>query len=420
MELNTLYHQQAPRVLASLVRLLGDFDLAEEALQDAFMAALQQWPKEGIPQNPRAWLVSTGRFKAIDALRRRARFEPLTEILALSLEAQEACEPCVLEDDLLRLMFTCCHPSLNAEAQLALTLREVCGLTTEAVARAFLVSPSTLAQRIVRAKQKIKAAGIPYEIPERSQLPARLGQVLQVIYLLYNEGYKSTEGAGLMRPELAAQAISLGQSLWELLPEPEVGGLLSLMQLQEARAASRQDAAGALVRLEDQDRARWDRAAITEASARLQACLSRAPAGPYCLQAAIAACHAEAASFAATPWAEITGLYHALWQREPSPVIALNHAVALAHWQGAAAGLAALAPLAASLADYYLFYSARAQLLEPCARFTEAALDYQRALALAPSGPEQRFLTQRLHQLGSMQTPPSPSAQQDPPCNSPS
>lgn len=402
MDLNRFCYQEAPRVLASLVRLLGDFDLAEEALQEAFMAALHQWPHEGVPQNPRAWLVSAGRFKAVDALRRRARFEPLTQALAESLEAQEAGEPWVLEDDLLRLIFTCCHPSLSPEAQLALTLREVCGLTTEALARAFLASPSTMAQRIVRAKQKIKAARIPYEIPARAQLPERLGQVLQVVYLLYNEGYKSTEGAELMRPDLAAQAISLCQSLWALLPEPEVGGLLSLMQLQEARAASRQDGAGALVRLEEQDRTLWDRPAIEAASQRLRECLGRAPAGPYCLQAAIAACHAEAERFAATPWAEITGLYHALWQREPSPVIALNHAVALAYWQGAEAGLAALAPLAASLSDYYLFYSARAQLLERCARFAHAAEDYQRALTRAPIGPERGFLAARLTELGSI------------------
>ncbi|HMY39995.1 MAG TPA: RNA polymerase subunit sigma-24, partial [Marinagarivorans sp.] len=283
-----------------------------------------------------------------------------------------------------------------------LTLREVCGLTTEAVARAFLVSPSTMAQRIVRAKHKIKTARIPYEIPERTQLPERLSQVLQVVYLLYNEGYKSTAGATLMRPDLAAQAINLCQSLWALLPEAEVGGLLSLMQLQEARAAARQDASGALVRLEDQDRALWDQAAITAACGRLRECLSSAPAGPYCLQAAIAACHAEAASFTATPWAEITGLYHALWRREPSPVIALNHAVALSYWQGAEAGLSALAPLAASLGDYYLFYSARAQLHERCQRHPEAAEDYRRALSLVPPGPEHDFLAGRLTQLGSI------------------
>ncbi len=399
MDITPLYHQEAPRVLASLVRLLGDFDLAEEALQEAFLAALQQWPNEGLPQNPRAWLVSAGRFKAIDALRRRARFEPLTEELTERLEAANNSEPSVLEDDLLRLIFTCCHPSLSPEAQLALTLREVCGLTTEAVARAFLVSPSTMAQRIVRAKQKIKTARIPYEIPARAQLPDRLRQVLHAVYLLYNEGYTSTEGTGLMRPDLTAQAISLCQSLWALLPEPEVGGLLSLMQLQEARAASRQDADGALVRLEEQNRALWDHQVIARACERLRECLGRAPAGPYCLQAAIAACHAEAATFEATPWAEITGLYHALWQREPSPVIALNHAVALSYWQGAKAGLAALAPLATALSDYYLFFSAQAQLLERSGCALEAAEQYRRALALAPSGPEQAFLNRQLLRL---------------------
>lgn len=404
MDITPLYHQEAPRVLASLVRLLGDFDLAEEALQEAFMAAMQQWPSEGIPQNPRAWLVSAGRFKAIDGLRRRARFEPLTEALAESLEAQEAGEASVLEDDLLRLIFTCCHPSLSPEAQLALTLRELCGLTTEAVARAFLVSPSTMAQRIVRAKQKIKTACIPYEIPERAQLPERLNQVLPVVYLLYNEGYKSTDSQDLMRPDLAAQAISLCQSLWALLPEAEVGGLLSLMQLQQARAPGRQDHKGALVRLEEQNRTLWDHGAIAEACSRLRQCLSLAAAGPYCLQAAIAACHAEASHFAATPWAEITGLYHALWRREPSPVIALNHAVALSYWQGAEVGLAALEPLAASLKDYYLFFSARAQLHERCQRYDAANEDYQRAIALAPTVPERRYLAERLTALGSMHT----------------
>lgn len=400
MQLAELYLREAPRVLASLVRLLGDFDLAEEALQDAFAAALEQWSREGIPHNPRAWLVSVGRFKAIDSLRQRARFEPLSDELAQALVSEDTAEPEVLEDDLLRLIFTCCHPALSFEAQLALTLREVCGLTTEALARTFLVSPTTMAQRIVRAKQKIKTAHIPYEIPGRSQLPERLAAVLQAVYLLYNEGYKSAQGEALVRPELAAQAISLCQSLWALLPEAEVGGLLALMQVQEARAASRQDASGSLVRLEDQDRSRWDHRAIAAACELLQRCLSQAPAGPYCLQAAIAACHAEAASFAQTPWAQITGLYHALWQLQPSPVIALNHAVALSYWQGADAGLSALEPLAANLADYYLFYAARAQLLELCQQAGKAAVDYRRAIELAPSRAEAQFLAQRLAALG--------------------
>lgn len=400
MDLAQLYRQEAPRVLASLLRLLGDFDLAEEALQEAFVAAVDQWERDGVPHNPRAWLVSAGRFKAIDSLRRRARFEPLSDELALTLVAEETSELQVLEDDLLRLIFTCCHPSLNPEAQLALTLREVCGLTTEALARAFLVSPSTMAQRIVRAKQKIKAAKIPYEIPGRHQLPERLAVVLQVVYLLYNEGYKSAGGADLLRPELAGQAINLCQAIWALLPEAEVGGLLSLMQLQEARAASRQDEAGLLVRLEEQDRSLWDKNAIAAAAEQVRACLKHSPAGPYCLQAAIAACHAEAATFAQTPWAEITGLYHALWQLQPSPVVALNHAVALSYWQGPEAGLAAMAPLALSLSEYYLFHAARAQLQEQCGRFAEAAADYRQAIALAASQPEAQFLALRLGRLG--------------------
>ncbi|HEY6527372.1 MAG TPA: sigma-70 family RNA polymerase sigma factor [Cellvibrionaceae bacterium] len=400
MELAALYQQEAPRVLASLVRLLGDFDLAEEALQEAFVAAISQWERDGVPHNPRAWLVSAGRFKAIDAIRRKARFEPLDEALAATLVAKETTEPQVLEDDLLRLIFTCCHPSLNPEAQLALTLREVCGLTTEALARAFFVSPSTMAQRIVRAKQKIKAAKIPYEIPERSEIAQRLDVVLQVVYLLYNEGYKSTGGADLVRRDLAQQAIALCQALWQLLPEAEVGGLLSLMQLQEARALSRQDEAGRLMRLEEQDRSLWDVNAIGTAAARVRHCLSLTPAGPYCLQAAIAACHAEAKTFALTPWAEITGLYHALWQQQPTAVIALNHAVALAYWQGPQEGLAALAPIAPQLKDYYLFYAARAQLYEQCGETAQAAGEYQAALELAPSAPEAQFLAECLARLG--------------------
>ncbi|WP_331347190.1 RNA polymerase sigma factor [Cellvibrio sp. UBA7661] len=400
-----IYRTESRRVLATLIRLLKDFDLAEEALQDAFTAALQQWPHDGVPNNPRAWLVSTGRFKAIDQLRRCAKFHVSLEDVIEQLEEetfeQDDEHNHHLEDDQLRLIFTCCHPSLAPEAQMALTLREVCGLTTEAIARAFLTTPSTLAQRIVRAKNKIRDANIPYEIPARSELPTRLDSVLHVIYLVFNEGYSASSGRELIRQELAQEAIRLGRLLAQLLPDAEVLGLLALMLIQDSRKHARTDNNGDLIRLEDQDRSRWDKAQIAEGSALIQRALSSGNADIYCLQAAIAALHAEARSFEQTDWQEICGFYDLLLIRNLSPVIELNRAVAIAHRDGAAQGLALLDDLLArkQLTDYHLLHAARAEFLSQLHRTSEAKNAYEKAIALTTQEPELRFLRSKLNAL---------------------
>lgn len=403
--LDAIYRDESRRILATLIRLLGDFDLAEEALHEAFRAALEQWPRDGVPSNPRAWLVSAGRFRAIDTLRRRARFDASLAELAERLSAEATIptgdDPDSIPDDRLRLIFTCCHPALASEARVALTLREVCGLTTEEIARAFLVAPATLAQRIVRAKAKIRSAGIPYRVPPRAELPERLETVLQVIYLVFNEGYAPAAGASLTRPDLSGEAIRLGRLLRELLPEPEVLGLLALMLLHESRRPARTTPEGDLVLLEDQDRALWDRAQIAEGLALVEEALRAGPPGPYALQAAIAAVHAQALSVAATDWGEIVALYTLLLRQVPSPVIELNRAVALAMRDGPATGLAAIDAILArgELADYHLAHAARADLLRRLGRAAEARQAYERALGLARQEPERRFLAARLAAL---------------------
>jgi len=390
-------------VFATLVRLLGDFDLAEEALHEAFRAALEQWPSEGVPANPRAWLVSTGRFKAIDAIRRRARFDPLEEEHAESLAAEAPAEREPIEDDRLRLIFTCCHPALAQDAQVALTLREVCGLTTEEIARAFLTPPPTLAQRIVRAKNKIRDARIPYEVPAGPQLAERLDAVLRVVYLVFNEGYSASTGNSVTRADLSAEAIRVGRLLVDLLPEPEASGLLALMLLQESRRASRASASGDLIRLEDQDRSRWNRELIAEGVALVERALGSRRFGPYTLQAAIAAVHAEAPSARDTDWQQIVALYDVLARLDPSPVVALNRAVALAMRDGPAAGLAVVDAILArgELKDYHLAHAARADLCRRLGRRADARASYERALALVRQEPERRFIQQRLAELRS-------------------
>lgn len=401
----TIYRTESRRVLATLIRLLGDFELAEEALHDAFAAAVQQWPREGVPANPRAWLVSTGRFKAIDSIRRRARFDSVLAELANTLESEvagpDAAAEEVVEDDRLRLIFTCCHPALSGDAQIALTLREVCGLTTEEIARAFLVSPTTVAQRIVRAKAKIRDARIPYQVPGRAELPERLGPVLQTIYLVFNEGYLASSGADLMRCDLSAEAIRLGRLLADLLPEPEVCGLLALMLLQESRRAARVSAAGDLILLEDQDRSLWNREQIAEGVALVERALSSGRFGAYTLQAAIAAVHAEAEDAAATDWAQIVGLYDVLMQIAPSPVVELNRAVAVAMRDGPEAGLTLIDAILdrGELQNYHLAHAARAELYQRLARTAEARAAYAQALALARQDTERRFLEKRLDAL---------------------
>lgn len=405
--INSIYRSESRRVLATLIRLLKDFDIAEEALQDAFTAALHQWPSEGVPQNPRAWLVSTGRFKAIDQIRKRARMNTSWEDIAEKLEEElltdgdEYTDTHNIEDDQLRLIFTCCHPSLAPEAQMALTLREVCGLTTEAIARAFLTTPSTLAQRIVRAKNKIRDAKIPYEIPARNELPARLDAVLHVIYLVFNEGYSASSGSELIRQELAQEAIRLGRLLANLLPDAEVLGLLALMLIQDSRRHARIDNKGDLIRLEDQDRRLWDKTQIAEGSALIQRALGTGSADIYCLQAAIAALHADATSFAETDWVEICGFYDLLLLRHPSPIIELNRAVAIAHRDGPAQGLALLDDLVArnQLKDYHLLHAARAEFLVQLQQYAEAKIAYEKAIALTTQEPEQRFLRGKLQSL---------------------
>jgi RNA polymerase sigma-70 factor (ECF subfamily) len=404
--LDVLYRAESRHVLATLIRLLGDFDLAEEALHEAFRAALEQWPAEGVPANPRAWLVSTGRFKAIDALRRRARFEsPLDALTEAQVPAapEEACEEDgPLHDDRLRLIFTCCHPILSPEGRLSLTLREVCGLTTEEIARAFLTSPSTTAQRIVRAKAKIRTARIPYEVPSPAELPDRLDTVLQVIYLVYNEGYSASSGESLTRADLSEEAIRLGRLLKELLPEPEVLGLLALMLLQESRHAARTSPCGDLILLADQNRELWNRDFITEGLALVRQSSRSRRAGPYTLQAAIAATHAQAPSTAATDWGQIVGFYDVLARVQPSPVVHLNRAAAVAMRDGPSAGLALIDKILGEgdLAKYHLAHSARADLCRKLGLVEEARASYRTALALAQLDPERRFLERRLSELG--------------------
>ena len=396
-----VYRAESARILATLIRLLGDFDVAEEAVHDAFVAAVEQWPSQGIPENPRAWLVSAGRFKAIDRLRRRSKHEvALEEEDVESIPAPDEGDREGVEDDRLRLIFTCCHPALAPEAQVALTLREVCGLTTEEIASAFLTPAPTLAQRIVRAKAKIRDAKIPYEVPPPAELPARLDSVLRVVYLVFNEGYAASSGASLTRHDVSAEAIRLGRLLVELLPEPEAMGLLGLMLLHDSRRAARTSASGELVLLDDQDRSRWNRAQIEEGATLIRRALASRRFGPYTVQAAIAAVHSDAAA-GATDWAQIVGLYDVLLRLEPSPIVELNRAVAVAMRDGPAAGLALVDDLLArgELADYRLAHAARADLCRRLGRKDDARASYEAALALTRGEAEQRFLQKRLEEL---------------------
>lgn len=395
-----VYRSESRRILATLIRLLGDFDLAEEALHEAFFVAVERWEQDGVPDNPRAWLVSTGRFKAIDRLRRQARFTPLLQAQADALEAADWSVEDV-EDDRLRLIFTCCHPALAADAQAALTLREICDLTTEEIARAFLATPATIAQRIVRAKGKIREAKIPYQVPALAELPERLDSVLRVIYLVFNEGYSASMGADLTREDLTREAIRLGRLLMELLPEPEVMGLLALMLLHESRRPARTSAGGELVLLDEQDRSLWDASLIAEGCSLVEKSLTSRRFGPYSLQAAIAAVHAEAVSADETDWPQIVGLYDVLLRAVPSPVIELNRAVAVAMRDGAQAGLQLVDGILArgELVDYHLAYSARGEFCRRLGRVDEARLAFERALALTRQAPEQRFIERRLAEL---------------------
>ncbi len=407
--IETLYRSESGRVLATLVRLLGDLDLAEESMHEAFAAALDTWPKTGIPDKPRPWLISTARFKAIDVMRRRARFDGAQRDLVAHMESRandasgkdEETGDEEIEDDRLRLIFTCCHPALPAEGQVALTLREICGLTTEEIARAFLITPATLAQRIVRAKAKIREASIPYEVPAPQELPERLDAVLQVIYLVFNEGYSAAAGAEVTRAELTGEAIRLGRLLVELQPEPEVIGLLSLMLLQESRRAARTSPAGELILLENQDRSLWNREQIAEGVALVERALKSRCFGSYTLQAAIAAVHAEAESTAATDWRQIVALYNQLVRIQPSPVVHLNRAVAIAMRDGPEAGLTHIDAVLehGELANYYLAHSARAELYRRLGRTAEARSSYEKALALTQQEPERQFLRARIRQL---------------------
>src|ERR1043166_1774479 len=402
--IETLYRLESGRVLATLVRLLGDLDVAEEAMHEAFAVALESWPQTGIPDKPRPWLISTARFKAIDAMRRRARLDGAQRDLVAHYEARVNDAPPdedEIEDDRLRLIFTCCHPALPPEGQVALTLREICGLTTEEIARAFLVTPATLAQRIVRAKTKIRETPIPYEVPTPQELPERLGAVLHVVYLVFNEGYSAAAGAEVTRAELTGEAIRLARLLAELQPEPEVIGLLSLMLLQESRRAARTSPTGELILLEHQDRSLWNREQIAEGLALLEKALQSRRFGAYTLQAAIAAVHAEAASVAATDWRQIVGIYDQLLRIQPSPVVQLNRAVAIAMCDGPEAGLRHVDALLeqGELANYYLAHSARADMYRRLGRTSEARAAYEKALGLTQQEPERQFLQERIRQL---------------------
>lgn len=398
-----IYRRESGQVLATLIRLLGDFDLAEEALHDAFRAALEQWPRDGIPSNPKAWLVSAGRFKAIDNLRRRPRFEMLDDVDTLADPAYESDDPDDehLEDDRLRLIFTCCHPALAPEAQVAMTLREVCGLTTEEIARAFLTPVPTLAQRIVRAKAKIRDAKIPYQVPGAAELPERLDSVLRVVYLIFNEGYSASAGATQTRHDLSEEATRLGRLLAQLLPDPEIQGLLALMLLHESRRAARSSPSGELILLSDQDRSLWNPEQIAEGSALVERALRSRRFGPYTLQAAIAAVHANAADATATDWPQIAALYTVLLRIEPSPIVELNRAVAIAMRDGPEAGLQRIDEILSrgELAEYHLAHSARADLLRRLGRIDQARSAYERALSLTRQLPERRFLERRLLEL---------------------
>jgi RNA polymerase sigma-70 factor, ECF subfamily len=402
--IESFYRSESGRVLATLVRLLGDLDLAEESMHEAFAAALESWTRTGIPDKPRSWLISTARFKAIDSMRRRARFDGAQRDLVAHMESRVNDAPLgdeEIEDDRLRLIFTCCHPSLAPEAQVALTLREVCGLTTEEIAKAFLITPRTLAQRIVRAKARIREARIPYEVPKPEELPERLDAVLQVIYLVFNEGYSAAAGAEVTRAELTGEAIRVGRLLIELQPEPEVMGLLSLMLLQESRRAARSSPTGELILLENQDRSLWNREQIAEGVALVEKALNSRRSGPYTLQAAIAAVHAEAESAAATDWRQIVALYNQLVRIQPSPVVHLNRAVAIAMRDGPEAGLTHIDAVLehGELANYYLAHSARADMYRRLGRTAEARASYEKALALTQQEPERQFLQERIRHL---------------------
>ncbi|MDF9774720.1 RNA polymerase sigma factor [Pseudomonas baetica] len=402
-QVERVYREESRRILATLIRLLGDFDLAEEALHEAFFIAVERWQRDGVPDNPRAWLVSTGRFKAIDALRRRARFAASQPLLIAQLEELEQADWNVedVEDDRLRLIFTCCHPALAADAQVPLTLREVCDLTTEEIARAFLSAPATIAQRIVRAKAKIRDAKIPYQVPTLAELPERLDSVLRVIYLVFNEGYSASIGAELIREELTREAIRLGRLLVELLPEPEVMGLLALMLLHESRRPARTSASGELIVLDEQDRSLWDAGLISEGCTLIERALSMGRFGPYCLQAAIAAVHAEAPTAEQTDWPQIVGLYDVLLRVVPSPVIELNRAAAISQRDGPLAGLTLVDAILGrgELLDYHLAHSARAEFCRQLGRKQEAREAWERALELTRQEPERRFIEERLKAL---------------------
>ncbi len=399
-----LYRTQSRQVLATLIRLLGDFDAAEEALHEAFTVAVEQWEREGIPANPRAWLVSTGRFKAIDGMRRRARFDASLEELARQLETAtisldaESLDEHSVEDDRLRLIFICCHPALTPEAQIAMTMREVCGLTTEEIARAFLTKPATIAQRIVRAKAKIRDAHIPYDVPPQEELPGRVDAVLRVVYLVFNEGYSASSGDAVTRHDLSGEAIRLARVLVQLLPDPETIGLLALLLLQDSRRDARVSESGDVILLEDQDRTRWNRDFITEGAALVQRAFSMGEVGPYAIQSAIASIHAQAASAAATDWRRIVDLYDLLLKAEPSPVVELNRAVAVAMLHGPEAGLRLIDDLFArgELQTYHLAHAARADLCRRLGRTDDARRAYEQALGLTRQEPERRFLERRL------------------------